>query len=123
MDLEKQFNEILSKNTRNRFHDSSLIELKIKPEEKMIIIEIEHWKDGDKEGEEKIFLSKFLFDDVSNIQLNNQVNCFGEDDEITSFNISITNNFILTGSKGWVLSFSSSSFEYNEKLKKIYVYD
>lgn len=120
MNIIQQFSNIILNKTRDGFHDSTLVELKIKPENKTITINIEHWKDGKKDDEEEIYSGKFVFNNVHNIQLNNQVNCFGVEDEITSFNIRENNNFILTGSKGWILSFSSTSFKYSEKFKGIY---
>ena len=85
MDIIKQFKEILTNKTRNGFHDATLLELKIRLEKNEIYIEIEHWKDGDKDKEEKIYIGKFLFREISNIYLDNKVNCFGIEDEISNF--------------------------------------
>ena len=119
MDLKKQFEDIILTKTRDGFHDAGLIELLIKFELKEISIKIEHWKDGDNEREEKIFFGNFLFKNISNLYLNNKVNCFGINEEIDSFDIKTNQRdyiFILTGIKGWVFSFSATSFEYKEIL-------
>ena len=125
MNIKEQFEKILKNKTRDEFHDSGLVELRINFEAKELSIKIEHWKDGAKEGEEKIYSGIFLFRDVSNIHLDNKVNCFIKEEEISSFDIKEDGEdyiFLMTGIKGWVFSFSAISFDYKEIFKELYTY-
>lgn len=115
MNIKEKFLNLLHTKTADGFHDAVLSEIKFIFEKKEIIISIYHWKkEKDNEG---FFKGNIIFYNAGNISLENNSNFFLYDDEISMLNIAENdiNNFRLIGKEGWVLSFSSLDFTYEEK--------
>lgn len=120
MKKSDSFEKILNRYTRSDFHDSSLELLSVFFEKKQIALSISHFRDTKKADVEEIVESSFLFKDIDSFELNNKVNQFITDGNISSFTETQKSDkrhlYKIIGTCGWELVFQASSFTYSEKI-------
>ena len=117
MKIVSKFEQIIGERTSDGFHDGVLKLLTIQTDLQELTVVIEHMVNKGTTDEEAIMQSTFVFRGIGNLILNNDVECFPKEDDISSFDIEDSGKgpvVRLIGIKGWWLTFSTVGFEYSE---------
>lgn len=119
MNLKEKFNNIKKNKTDDGFHDACLISLNIEFESRTIQFIIEHYRIEN--GDSNYYWADLIFYNFEHLILDNEVDCFGKEDQIGTFNTYLKDDlyfFKIIGTQGWVISFSAADFGYKEEYKE-----
>jgi hypothetical protein len=112
------FDELCSLYTRENFHDSDIESFLWKYEEKILVLEITHWRDITGSESEIFVKSSLTFSNVTDLTVEWGAELLFKESEITRFteeNVSNSKKYTIIGAKGWGVYFYAESIEYSEK--------
>lgn len=132
MSIAASFERMLESKTRDWFHDASVNEISISTIQRSVALVIEHMRASGKTNIENVIRSTIQFRDVRDFFLENRVETFVLEDEISDIvfsDLPATDTASARRAKveiiaitGWVISLTFSSFDYKEEQIAIYVY-